>query len=129
VREIKFRGKTLKGEWIYGYLMNMHSDDRLFIGTWKNIGGEATVKDELFFSYKEVDPKTVGQYTGLKDSKGVEIYEGDIINYSNGFKIYEVKWNNNSHEFKLHDRNQKHNMEIIGNIYEHPELLPKTGKE
>ena len=129
MRETKFRGKTLKGEWIYGYLMNMHSDARLFIGTWKNIGGEATVKDELFFSYKEVDPKTVGQCIGCEDKNGKEIYESDRLRWidNNGenredyvsWSCLDCAWIVTEVWFLC----QISEPEIIGNRYENLELL------
>lgn len=73
----QYRGKTKNGKWVYGYLMQMHEVDRLFIGRWRHIGGEARVKDELFSGYKEVIPFTVGQQVGRKDKNGQEIYEAD----------------------------------------------------
>lgn len=69
MREIKFRGKRLdNGEWIEGDLLRM-------LDHWFIFPDPAPEGIDKY----AVDPATVGQYTGLKDKNGKEIYEGDVI--------------------------------------------------
>ena len=126
MREIKFRGKRLdNGEWVVGSYIEAENRDRSI--------AHQIIPYKAGLVVREVDPATVGQYTGLKDKNGREIYEGDIIGGSNGsingwewpFKS-EVKWNDEECGFNppiLGYMDSTHYYNVLGNIHDNPDLL------
>ena len=95
MREIKFRGKLIKeylgapvGSWV-----TISKDDSIFPGEEGNIKFLNGFWKAVACGF--IDPATVGQWTGLKDSKGVEIYEGDRIDGQSDGITY-VEWQDDS---------------------------------
>lgn len=143
MRTIKYRGKKLEnGEWLYGDLVQ---DDE---GGYYVFPNDC---DGLYLNNK-VNTDTIGQFTGLFDKNGKEIYEGDLVKYtrykvhSEYFKkdfienVYTVYWNEEKHAFycttkfesgggasgylDFHDeRAEKEEIEVIGNIHDNPGII------
>lgn len=123
MREIKFRGKRLdNGEWVDG--------DLHFRTPFPHI------HSEIDYSRVNIDPHTVGQFTGLHDKNGKEIYEGDIVVLRRRTKnlgdIQTIEWCSHVAAFtRVTDGDDAHFIsaadmalyEVIGNIYDNPELL------
>lgn len=153
MREIIFRGKRLgSGEWaIGGYYKHVNRQlfpigDRIRpkdINYWIIQPGYADWGFPRGVMVQEVDPETVGQWTGLVDSEGTEIFEGDILEIEKGTRKYrrQVKWfwHVQLPSFELVDADgfvpegdiPGHLVwdeygayrYVIGNIYDNPELL------
>ena len=128
MRDYLFRGKVLETEaarysgqspkWAVG---NLHRDPS---------SGDCSISDyDTCFSFS-VDPKTVGQFTGLHDSKGVKIFEGDILEYylkdeGAGYVFYKYD------RFVISDNRPSgyveigscSDWEVIGNIHDNKDLL------
>ena len=130
MREILFRGKWKNsGEWVYGNLFNPDKADtptQICIGTY------------IARTCYEIDPETVGQYTGLTDRNGRKIFEGDIVVFADFFddKIHRgvVYWCDLAFWFDCTETEGDEGiyslayisvnvLEVIGNIYDNPELL------
>ena len=148
IREVIFRGKrTDSGEWVYGY----YTKARYFLNKKEmHIIFEPDVEAFPhceFTGYEEVLSETVGQYTGLTDKNGKKIFEGDIIRAitldTGSEEIAVVCFGNfidenNGDEYigfyiefdgikttitQLAMEECKNRIEIIGNIFDNPELL------
>lgn len=123
-REILFRGKRIaNGEWVQGYICRYG---------WTGKEKDYIIPDYASALYiAEIDPETIGQYTGLTDVNGRKIFEGDIVwdNYEEERGI--VQWDNDTARFIItcstftvdFDSVCGEELEIVGNVYDNPELL------
>nr|DAU16360.1 MAG TPA: YopX protein [Caudoviricetes sp.] len=127
----RFRGLSIdensKGEWQYGHLIEDRG--RAFI---INEVVEANEQYITIGSWCPVDNESIGRFTGLFDKNGQEIFEGDILGTQYGLLngIIEYRedlgmWTNALIRYNNFERlcNVASNREIIGNIYENPELM------
>lgn len=144
MREILFRGKKVTdGEWTYGYFVQPEDflDDKKRNLIFE-INSVAYPNNEIVGS-SEIRPETLGQYTGLTDINGVKIFEGDIVKVDDDFdtfgkmagEIREVWFKDGGFRLKPKyassiDRGDRgywmedgSDFEVIGNIYDNPELL------
>lgn len=127
-REIKFRGKKSNGKWVYGSLvMSENIGPAIYFEVGKGVA------KRLDWCY--VNSDTIGQYTGLKDNDGKEIYEGDILTGQNC--RFVVKYDERQAEFVAVNNTlpkgfglpmsqtwiDKTKKVIGGNIHDNPELI------
>lgn len=155
MREILFRAKAINrdnidgrcrrtdyknGDWVYGFITKPYNEEYDFPAEMRNTDGVTGI---------EVDYKTIGQFTGLTDKNGTKVFEGDIVKFKHGgefdkkiyYRNYAVEFINTYVTYGLRLRNKsihfpfkkatalQHDAEVIGNIYDNPELLGEDGEQ
>ncbi len=146
MRTIKFRGKaSYNGEWLFGYLINI-------CGNYHILGKDDIREDGHHVAQDSdrptwVDLETIGQFTGFHDRNGKVIYEGDIIDVhipcnsigKEEHRTRVVVWNEKCARFEFQDKRgnciadsvgAKYNVvyyEVVGNVFDNPELLEEEG--
>lgn len=133
MRTIKFRAMRNNGKWVIGnyvhhFISYFDTIERhsIFLSKSENDNGGHWVEDII--------TKTIGQFTGLCDSKGKEIYEGDIVKWTADNRMYVVKFLSGMFYASVEECNKSmiggfplHRIteysEIVGNIFDNPELL------
>ena len=140
-RPIKFRAKHINGHWVYGYYIQYPNE---FTGFLKPCIAESNYNTELERGETVVhciEESTLGQFTGLHDKNGKEIYEGDIVRWTHQYycgefieKVEQQKingvivWADQVGKFMMKDTDNNHwdfkqiqtdrCLDIIGNIHE-----------
>lgn len=131
MREILFRGKTNKCEWVFGHYVHQYGANMIYL--------PEGIDREHGFDYYHVAPETVGQYTGLTDKNGKKIFEGDIISTDIKRPYLIVEFRDGCFMFNRNDGGEDYYDivlpickkphkeypygEIIGNIHDNPELI------
>ena len=132
MREILFRAKTAKNvHWIWGDLFHAGtepSDGEFAISYWD---------DEDGWMNENVQPATIGQFTGLTDKNGKRIFEGDIVQWDKDQKLYVVVFRSGMFYASVEPCNphiyggfplwclceEEQHCAIVGNRFDNPELL------
>ncbi|MFB7302589.1 YopX family protein [Heyndrickxia sporothermodurans] len=130
MRQPKFRGFSPEtNEWVYGYGWHEtdYTDD--FLRSINQSRQDAVLFTKTFPITCDIE--SMGEFTGLLDTNGVEIYEGDIVRHATDEGIYKVIFDDGGfyvknlfeYDFQTID---EYPLEVIGNTYEYIELLKKT---
>ena len=144
MKQVKFRGLSKAGVWVYGDLIQtkpnkVNGDFTCWIKERGFLGlGAVSTPTAAFI---EVETKTVGQLTGLTDKNGIEIYEGDILSTDLSRPYLVVEFLGGAFMYQCHDsgddyydhmsptcdiRTQDKYCAVIGNVHQNPELLEQN---
>ena len=138
MKEILFKGKRIEdGEWIEGYYQKRHD----FLGNEEHLIFYAD--GHTVFDHAEVSSGTLCQFTGLCDKNGKKIWENDILMvhldefYPEDVTYETVEWNvagwvgceTDSIDRQYLDKFDLEHYEVVGNIFDNPELLQEESDE
>ena len=138
MREILFKGKRIDNdEWIDGYYQKRHD----FLGNEEHLIFYAD--GHTVFDHAEVSSGTLCQFTGLCDKNGKKIWENDILmahldeSYPEDVTYETVEWNvagwvgceTDSIDRQYLDKFDLEHYEVVGNIFDNPELLQEESDE
>lgn len=137
MREILFRAKQIDdGEWVEGYYAMMGKGNLIrhyIVQNCALTGLFEDPEDNMYFNDVEIDPETLCQYTGLTDKNGNRIWENDIVRLGEdeyllikwseryaGWCLQQNKW---MFEHFFGEAVDEGTCEVVGNIFDNPELL------